>query len=145
MSLTVCGNIEIQQGINLVLKCGQSFDEFFSRHLSQSPLLFSEIKQKEIQWLKLNQIKNFNLRTLYYITIKTFQKIDSVNKAFFVLILTTAPKFFFFWNKTFLFFKIESWNFQAQFEIEFRETLQNFNSIRQPIEKKMKITIVLTN
>ena len=69
MSLTVCGNIEIQQGINLVLKCGQSFDEFFSRHLSQSPLLFSEIKQKEIQWLKLNQIKNFNLRTLYYITI----------------------------------------------------------------------------
>ena len=28
-----------------------------------------EIKQKEIQWLKLNQIKNFNLRTLYYITI----------------------------------------------------------------------------
>ena len=30
--------------------------------------------------------------------------------------------------KTFLFFKIESWNFQVQFEIEFRETSQNFNS-----------------
>ena len=34
-----------------------------------------------------------------------------------------------------MFFKIESWNFQVQFEIEFRETLQNFNSIRQPIKK----------
>ena len=38
-------------------------------------------------------------------------------------------------NKTFLFFKIEGGNFQVQFEIEFRETLQNFNSIRQPIKK----------
>ena len=34
-----------------------------------------------------------------------------------------------------MFFKIEGWNFQVQFEIEFRETLQNFNSIRQPIKK----------
>ena len=33
-----------------------------------------------------------------------------------------------FTNKTFLFFKIESWNFQDLFEIEFRETSQNFNS-----------------
>ena len=41
----------------------------------------------------------------------------------------------FFRNKTFLFFKLESWNFQVQFEIEFGETLQNFNSIRQPIKK----------
>ena len=39
-----------------------------------------------------------------------------------------------FRNKTFLFFKIESWNFQNQFEKEFRETSQSFNSIRQPIE-----------
>ena len=38
-------------------------------------------------------------------------------------------------NKTFFFFKIESWNFQVQFEIEYRETSQNFNSIRQPIYK----------
>ena len=42
---------------------------------------------------------------------------------------------FFFRNKTFLFFKIESWNFKHLFEKEFRETSQNFNSIRQPIEK----------
>ena len=34
----------------------------------------------------------------------------------------------FFRNKTFLFFKIESWNFQHLFEIEFRETSQSFNS-----------------
>ena len=47
----------------------------------------------------------------------------------------------FFRNKTFLFFKIESWNFQHLFEKEFRETSQNFNSIRQTIEK-MKIKIV---
>ena len=33
----------------------------------------------------------------------------------------------YFRNKTFLFFKIESWNFQHLFEIEFCETSQNFN------------------
>ena len=32
-------------------------------------------------------------------------------------------------------FKIESWNFQKLFEMEFRETSINFNSIRQSIEK----------
>ena len=31
-------------------------------------------------------------------------------------------------NKTFLFFKIENWNFQHLFEIKFREASQNFNS-----------------
>ena len=35
----------------------------------------------------------------------------------------------FFRNKTFLFFKIESWNFQHLFEKEFRET--SFSSFRQ--------------
>ena len=34
----------------------------------------------------------------------------------------------FFRNKTFLFFKIESWNFQHLFENKFHETSQNFNS-----------------
>ena len=38
------------------------------------------------------------------------------------------PKLYFFRNKTFLFFKIESWNFQHVFEKEFCETSQNFNS-----------------
>ena len=33
-----------------------------------------------------------------------------------------------FRNKTFSFFKVESWNFQHLFEIEFPETSQNFNS-----------------
>ena len=40
-----------------------------------------------------------------------------------------------------MFFKIEKWNFQHLFETECRETSQNFNSIRQPMEK-MKITNV---
>ena len=30
---------------------------------------------------------------------------------------------------------IEGGNFQVRFEIEFRETMQNFNSMRQPIKK----------
>ena len=62
-------------------------------------------------------------------------KIGSVNKAFL----------FWYWqwltiflrNKTFLFFKTGSWNFQNLFEKEFRETSQNVNSIRQPIEKNV--------
>ena len=37
----------------------------------------------------------------------------------------------FFRNKTFLFVKIESWNFQQLFDLGFRETLQNFSSFRQ--------------
>ena len=37
------------------------------------------------------------------------------------------PKLYFFRNKTFLFFKIESWNFKHLFEKEFLETSQNFN------------------
>ena len=39
------------------------------------------------------------------------------------------------------FFKIENWNFQHLFEKENRKTSQNFNSIRQPIEK-MEIQII---
>ena len=41
--------------------------------------------------------------------------------------------YIFFRNKTFLFFKIQSWNFQQLFEREFRETSQNFKAIRQKI------------
>ena len=58
----------------------------------------------------------------------------------FKVSITNMPHVFFRY-KTFLFFKIENWNFQNQFEKEFCETSQSFNSIRQPIEK-MKITIV---
>ena len=42
--------------------------------------------------------------------------------------LAVRLKKYFFRDKTFLFFKIESWNFQVQFEIKIRETSQNFNS-----------------
>ena len=44
----------------------------------------------------------------------------------------------FFRNKTFLFFKIESWNFQDLFKQELRETSQNFKLIRQEISWKTK-------
>ena len=36
-----------------------------------------------------------------------------------------------FGNKTFFLVKIESWNFQQLFDLEFHETLQNFSSFRQ--------------
>ena len=42
--------------------------------------------------------------------------------------LAVRLKKYFFRNKTFLFFKLESWNFQVQFEIKIRESSQNFNS-----------------
>jgi hypothetical protein len=49
--------------------------------------------------------------------------------------------YIFFRNKTFLLFKIESWNFQHLFEKLFCEISQTFNSIRQRIEK-IRIKIV---
>ena len=69
----------------------------------------------------------------YLLFTKTFWKIESVNKVCFDV--DNGQKNFLFRNKTFLFFKIESWDFQVHFEIEFHDTLQNFNSIRQPIKK----------
>ena len=45
--------------------------------------------------------------------------------------LMTTVKKKIFRNKTFLFLKIESWDFQHLFEKEFCETSQNFNSFRQ--------------
>ena len=47
-------------------------------------------------------------------------------------ILETWYTFYFFRNKTFLFVKIDSWNFQHLFDLEFRETSQNVSSF--PIE-----------
>ena len=60
-------------------------------------------------------------------------KIGSVNKAFLFWYWQWLKSFFRI--KTFLFIKTDSWNFQNLFEKEFHETSQNFNSIRQPIEK----------
>ena len=62
---------------------------------------------------------------------KTFRKNES---KLFLFWYCKRPKIS-FRNKTFLFIKIESWNCQVQFEIEFHETSQNLNSIRQPIKK----------
>ena len=58
-------------------------------------------------------------------------KIRTANAIFWIcpgIFRDYGLKKFFFRNKTFLFFKIESWNFQHLFEIEFCETSQNFNS-----------------
>ena len=74
------------------------------------------------------------------VSAKPSLKIGSVNKAF-LFWYWQRLKNIFFRNKTVLFFKRESLNFQHLFEKEFRETSQSFNSIRQPIEK-IKITIV---
>ena len=41
----------------------------------------------------------------------------------------------YFRNKTFLFVKIESWNFQQLFDLGFHETLQNFNSFKQTFRR----------
>ena len=72
---------------------------------------------------------------------KPSRKIEPVNKVFLFWYWKRLKKYF-FRNKTFLFFKIERWNFQNQFEnLTNRETSQSFNSIRQPIEK-MEVTIV---
>ena len=48
--------------------------------------------------------------------VKTFWKIETANAIFWLYLGGTAKKIF-FRDKTFLFFKIESWNFQVQFEI----------------------------
>jgi hypothetical protein len=56
-------------------------------------------------------------------------------QSFFCFDIDNGLKNIFFRNKTFSFFKIESWNFQHLFETEFCETSQNVNSIRQLIEK----------
>ena len=56
-------------------------------------------------------------------------KIGSVNKAglfWYWSQFTLDLDHGFFRNKTFLFFKIESWNFQYLFEKEFRENLTKF-------------------
>ena len=60
-------------------------------------------------------------------------KIESLNKAFLFRYWELFKKYF-LRNKTFLFFKIKSRNFQHLFETEFCETSQKFDWIKQPIE-----------
>ena len=50
--------------------------------------------------------------TSYHMYIKTFWKIDMANAIFWMYLGGTTKIFFFFRNKTFLFFKKENWNFQ---------------------------------
>jgi hypothetical protein len=57
-----------------------------------------------------------------------YWKLGRLTPSFGSTLAVLLKRYFFSRNKTFLFFKIESWNFQYLFEIEFRETSQNFNS-----------------
>ena len=68
------------------------------------------------------------------VAVKTFGKIETASAIFWDylgMFIEYGQKNIFFRNNTFLFFKIESWNFQHLFEIEFRETSQSFNSFTQ--------------
>ena len=56
---------------------------------------------------------------LHYVLPKPSRKIESVNKAFLFWYWQRLKKYF-FRNETFLFFKIESWNFQNLFEKGFQ-------------------------
>ena len=75
--------------------------------------------------IKLLNKSKLDIVNRHEVGSKTFGKIETAS---FGSILEVWLKKFFFRNKTFLFFKIKSWNFQVQLEIKFRETSQNFNS-----------------
>ena len=74
----------------------------------------SENCQKDEMWTKCQtcwETSEFEVGSF-----KTFWKIETANAIFWMYLGGTAKKKIFS-NKTFLFFKIESWNFQVQFEI----------------------------
>ena len=82
----------------------------------------------------------WRLKTVW-LSPKPSLKIRTANAIFCIclgIFRECGLKNIFFRNETFLFFKIASWNFQHLFEKKIRETSQNFNSIRQPIEKMKK-------
>ena len=100
-----------------------------------------ETLQPKIHYF-VSEKENSRRQLLTYPTRKPSLKIGSVNKAFLFWYWLRPKYFIFFRNNTFLFYKIESWNFQHLFEKKIRETSKNFDStIRQSIEK-MEIKIV---
>ena len=95
---------------------------------------WSKIGRKSAKKLRRSFEKRcYRKKEIIYIYPKLSLKIGSVNKAF-LFWHWLLPKSYCFRNKTFLFYKIESWNFQHLLEKEFLETSQNYNSIRQLIE-----------
>ena len=75
---------------------------------------------------KLLDVKEKN-RAIYTRRVKIYYGIWWLKKE---LSMVHGTLQFFFRNKTFLFVKIESWNFQQLFDLGFRETLQNLSSFR---------------
>jgi hypothetical protein len=87
-----------------------------------------------------NQSKNQVIHNIKTVSRNCDSKMLSVG-TILAYLETTAWIILFFRNKTFMFFKIESCNYQQLCENKFHETSQNFNSFRQPIEK-LEIKIV---
>ena len=75
-----------------------------------------------------SQSQTARTRAMYTRRVKTQYNISWLKKE---LSMVHGTLYNFFRNKTFLFVKIESWNFQQLFDLGFRETLQNFSSFRQ--------------
>ena len=97
---------------------------------------FNQKKNEKKLWRLRNSFQHklmvfdFSWSTAFwrYHQPKPSLKIGSVNKAF-LFWCWQQTKEYLFRNKTFLFFKIESWNFPHLFDKEFCETSQNLNSI----------------
>ena len=103
------------------------------------PILLSlDIWQHKIAMLLPLQVNNFQKFFIFTIPsnywwkrAKPSLKIRTASAIFWDylgMFRDYGQKNIFFRNKTFLFFKIESWNFQHLFENEFCETSQSFNS-----------------
>ena len=93
--------------------------------------LFSENK------IRIQRLQSVCLQ-IWRVSSKPSLKIGTVNAICWNslgLLRDHGLNYIFFRNQTFLFFNIETWNFQHLFEKEFRETSESFNSIRQRIEK----------
>ena len=119
---------------------------FFSEsaiHFSNLPISKEKIFQKTILNFKfkfpaknplllLAGNLNFKLRIVFWNIF--FWRFGDLKKTSHFLEKKTfrdySLDYIFFRNKTFLLFKMESWNCQHLFKNEFRDSSQNFNSIR---------------
>ena len=96
--------------------------------LTQSVPLCQSYQFPQSSHQSLLQSNKFESTTLQMYSPKPSLKIRTASAIFWIYLGGKAQKIFLFRNKTFLYFKIESWNFQYLFEIEFGETSKNCNS-----------------
>ena len=94
---------------------GASHEDYgFSQYVL--PFSNSWVSSRDIFSCKTLLIKAWLIQTWGSKCTKSSGKLRRLTPSF-GCILAVGPKKIFFSNKTFLFFKIESWNFQVQFEI----------------------------